>query len=507
LETTETIKKLKDSFTDVTQFSGEAHLWFDSVTFYKDVLEGEGDLGVNMHRNLTAFIKATDPQDRTLYKNRLSPIFWELHKQIMLKVIDDDLPLPKKLFLRYGALLPQLLSAEHRQAISSIFMDNRVDEAVWYCDEWVAMVANGEVSPLATDEAPVKKSDDSSALVAKLKIQVEKYQGKNDALLITLQNSQTERISLQEQLAGASNALVARHPSSSIAGIDEPYNESQRARINEIPNILKNISVLGKNIASSYQEYSENITHINGLKRDLAGASNGAPIADRSIINQEAGQLQSLARMSVGRQGNHFPILAGQFFSSELRFVATRENVVKLLAEIEEVDVNVFKREFRRQVNRVPPHVILVPCYGSMGVCWEPYERHNKATSRGRIAVPMFPSDLKKAVITAVGMLRWETAKEMAAHYWMEEGITGQYYQYFTEAKLKGDLRSAFIADYLLWVTAESEGMQKMEREVRGVFWRNIPFSEERREKLRKRGFVYDELFKKDINRQNSSGY
>ncbi len=89
----------------------------------------------------------------------------------------------------------------------------------------------------------------------------------------------------------------------------------------------------------------------------------------------------------------------------------------------------------------------------------------------------------------------------------MEEGLTGKYYQWFTEQKMRGDVKEYFIRDYILWITKESDGMQKLDREVRGVFWRNIPFPQTIKDILRNRGFVYNELYKKDINIQMSDGY
>ena len=73
--------------------------------------------------------------------------------------------------------------------------------------------------------------------------------------------------------------------------------------------------------------------------------------------------------------------------------------------------------------------------------------------------------------------------------------------------KMKGDIKEYFIQDYLLWITKESEGTQKLNREVRGIFWRNIPFPQTLKDSLRKRGFVYDDLYKKDKNRAMSDGY
>ena len=119
----------------------------------------------------------------------------------------------------------------------------------------------------------------------------------------------------------------------------------------------------------------------------------------------------------------------------------------------------------------------------------------------------MFPKDLKSAVIAALGDLRWQVAKERAQHYWMEEGLTGHYYQWFNEKRGRGDVRESFIQDYVLWITKESEGTQKLDRDVRGIFWRDIPFRQEIKENLKNRGFVYGELYKKDKNREMSDGY
>ena len=119
----------------------------------------------------------------------------------------------------------------------------------------------------------------------------------------------------------------------------------------------------------------------------------------------------------------------------------------------------------------------------------------------------MYPKDLKIAILRAVADLRWQVAKEKASYYWMEEGLTGQYYQHVEQMKLKGDLKEFFIEDYILWMTKESNGVQRLEKDVRGIFWRNMPFPKELKEELRKRSLVYDELCKKDANREMSDGY
>ena len=89
----------------------------------------------------------------------------------------------------------------------------------------------------------------------------------------------------------------------------------------------------------------------------------------------------------------------------------------------------------------------------------------------------------------------------------MEEGLTGQYYQWIDSQKLKGDLKTYFISDYILWMTKESEGVQKLPKEVRAIFWRFLPFPQDRKDQLKKRSRAYEELYQRDINRSMSDGY
>ena len=73
--------------------------------------------------------------------------------------------------------------------------------------------------------------------------------------------------------------------------------------------------------------------------------------------------------------------------------------------------------------------------------------------------------------------------------------------------KLKGDLKKFFIDDYILWITKESNGTQKLEKEVRAIFWRYLPFPQETKDNLKKMSPAYQELYQRDINRSMSDGY
>jgi hypothetical protein len=211
--------------------------------------------------------------------------------------------------------------------------------------------------------------------------------------------------------------------------------------------------------------------------------------------------------MTVGRQGNHFPILTGEYFHCGPNDVGFRENVINLFSRIESIDPEAFCRVYKNRLNRIVPYVLLLPTYGDTGLCWEPFDKHNRATSRGRIIIPMYPRNLYIAVLSAVADLRWQVAKEKASYYWMEEGLTGNYYQWFAAQKLKGNIKDFFTQDYILWMTKEAEGIQKLDKDVRITFWRYMPFSKEVKEKLSTRSYVYQELCQRDRNREMSDGY
>jgi hypothetical protein len=56
-------------------------------------------------------------------------------------------------------------------------------------------------------------------------------------------------------------------------------------------------------------------------------------------------------------------------------------------------------------------------------------------------------------------------------------------------------------------MTKESEAIQKLDKEVRGIFWRYLPFSQPIKEKLKGRSYIYQELYQRDVNRSLSDGY
>jgi hypothetical protein len=487
-------------FTRPSKLEEPPKPFFNDKDYYKVCLTGEGDISKRVHSLLGAFLNASDPQDRSMHRGRLIPAYWDLFRRLSSH-IGGSMAQPKLLALRFGVLLPTMLSQTQRTMLSKVIMENHTSEPIYYVDEWLIDVARGRITASAKDETKLSQRREPEKINALL----EKTRGRKDAQLSLIRTAVEEMASLETTLRRKIEIMADHDIRTEYEGLPAPYNETQRSAIGEITNVMRRLAIVNKELARHYNE-------LDAMEDQLSSLQNreetvGAVPVDGKTVNEEVNTIRQMAKLCVGRQGNHFPIAMKQYMRSSLLDIGTRENVLNVLADCERLDPAIFHRTFRMQTNRIVPNVVIIPCFGDSGICWEPFERYNRASSRGRLAIPLYPKDLRTAIIAALGDLRWQIAKEKAQHYWMEEGLTGWYYQWFNEQKMKGDVKDAFIQDYILWIGKESEGTQKLEREVRDIFWRYVPFPQDVKDSLKNRGFVYSELYKKDQNRAMSDGY
>ena len=495
-------KTLNDTPSDV----------YDDPKYYKVCLTGENQSAQRVHQILTKYLTTADPKDRSVFRQQIVTAYWELLRGMVGKMSSSSTPLPKRMLVRYGIILPTLFKPESKEFFSKMIFENTSNEPVLYVDEWFKEIASGRMSNSATDEAKRPKPDNPEAANKEERARLQQLKSKNSGRLQSAENilniKENERKAVENELGQVIKQLCTHV---SLLGY-EPHtaelNEEQRKLFPVIADLLRRLSRNDKEFVKAFAEYRE----AKGTFESVASKVEATGGAEEETNDTEAVKLEfetyrQMAKMTVGRRGNQFPIFTREFFHCTENGTGMRENVIETLRWIESLDPGVFVRLHKNVPNRIVPYVMLVPTYGDRGFCWEPFDRYNRVTSRGRIVVPMYPRDLKIAVLTAVADLRWQVAKEKASYYWMEEGLTGQYYQHVEQMKLKGDLKEFFIEDYILWMTKESTGVQRLDKDVRGIFWRNMPFPKELKEELRKRSLVYDELCKKDLNREMSDGY
>ena len=500
------------SFPEVTELTSEFPTdIFDDKSYYKTALTGENQSAQRLHQVLSKYLTCQDPKDRTVFRQQIISAYWELVRGMAPKMADVNLPKPKRMLLRFGVLLPSLFRPEQKQFFSKIFYENRLGEPIFYVDEWFMEIASGRLSNSMTDEkrTPHKAATPEEAASME-QTRLQQLQQKNSGKLQSAENilniKENERTMLEVELKDRIEILCTHNPIIGSEPHTQPYTDTQQRLFAEITDRLHRLSKNGKELARCLKDYEE----AKGVYASVESKLTGAPqtqTADTTAVNTEYETVRQMAKMTVGRQGNQFPLFTREFYHCMEKGTGTRENVMEILRWVESLDPGAFCRVHKNIPNRIPPYVLLLPTYGDRGFCWEPFDRYNRVTSRGRIVIPMYPRDLKIAVLTAVADLRWQVAKEKASYYWMEEGLTGQYYQYIDRQKLKGDLKAFFIEDYVLWMTKEANGVQRLDKEVRGIFWRNMPYPDELKQELRKRSLVYDELCIKDNNRAMSDGY
>ena len=495
-------------FEPITKFFEDTpHTYFDDKSYYKTALTGEGDASQRVHQVLSKYLNCQDPKDRTVYRQQMVTAYWELLRSLAPKMADYNLPMPKRMMVRFGVLLPSLFTADQKETFSKSILENDTNEPVYYLDEWFKEIAGGRLTLSATDETrPARKAAGGGAEQQQLRALKSKNDGKIQSAESLLNAKESERSIMEHELQNRVESLFVHNGLVGLAPHKEAYTEAQKHTFIEIGERLRALQKNDKEIAAYIKELEEARAVGLSLDQKIKSAPTSIEV-DRSEIMTEMNTVRQMAKMTIGRQGNQFPVFTREFFHCIPQSTGFRENVIDLMAWIESLDPNAFCRIHKNTPNRIVPYVLLLPTYGDFGFCWEPFDRYNRVTSRGRIVVPMYPRDLKIALLMAVADLKWQVAKEKASYYWMEEGLTGQYYQWIETQKLKGDLKSFFIADYVLWMTKEANGTQVMDKKLRAIFWRYIPFPQEKKDDLKKRSLVYAELCQRDANRAMSDGY
>ncbi|PIE98696.1 MAG: hypothetical protein CR988_02000 [Treponema sp.] len=489
------------SFPKVTKkYNKEPHTIFDTADFYKKVLAGFGEPAQRLHTSLTKYLTAKDQKDKGVFRQQVITNYWNYISETVSSIAAGTAEKENKYTLRYGLLLPTLLTPDQKNIFAKIVDGNEYCEPIYYLDEWITAIGSGKISPSTTDEVRVSKKQNNERFQQLL----QKASGKKQSAENLLRSKSEERGRLEDAIRDQISGLFTHD---SIPGVmaKAPYSEAQKRSISGMNEKLKKLISMDKELSRFLNDYKRAEGDMNSLNNKIEGSDTES--LNLSGVNAEYDTIRQMAKMTCGRKGNHFPVLSREYFRSNANEIGIRENVLALMSWIESIDSQAFCRQYKSQLNRIPPFVILVPSYGDIGFCWEPFDRYNRITSRGRIVIPMYARNIKLSLLRAVADLRWQVAKEKASYYWMEEGLTGNYYQWYQKEKLKGDVKDYFIDSYMVWMLKESEGIQKLPREIREVFWRYLPFPQNVKDELKKRAPVYQELCQRDLNRQLSDGY
>jgi len=465
---------------------------------YNRIISEAGEYGARFHNLLVKYTKSVDKDEKSVYREKLIPAYWNMLTALIDNLF-DNLTDEKQALFRYGLLKSSFIDDTQKEVLLHINKNPKIPD-YYFIDEWLLMVGNGTIKQSAVDETIKMKKKSPSFVREKL----ERKLGSKEAELASLKQKVEQHEMLEKSLKSSVSIILNHERLPEYGNIIAPYTNEQKKALSQMQDIIKDLLKSDREIEGIYRQIRYLEDEIIDLKQK---AGEVVEELNTKTVREEFMTVRQMIKMTVGRQGNHFPFLIKSYMPKNIRDVGDKETVNNILTDVERIDPGIFIRRYKKNEHRIVPHIIIVPSYGDFGICWEPFERVNRATSKGRLAIPMFPRDIKTAILYALGDLRWQIAKEKALHHWMEEGLTGHYYDYIQSNKIKGDLKESFIQDYILWIKHESQGLQKLHKDVREIFWRYIPFPQELKEMLKNRGYYYAELYKKDQNRALSRGY
>ncbi|MEI6873711.1 MAG: hypothetical protein WCL50_01120, partial [Spirochaetota bacterium] len=273
----------RKGFAPITKFEEEQPAdFFSDPEFYKKALAGEGDEATKVHELLGKFMKAADPKDRGIYRQQLIMSFWYLSAKAALHSIQTGVPLPKRLLVRFGALLPSLLSPEIKDVIQRVVFEKTIDEPVYYVDEWMKAVATGQVKASATDEVKTSKGDER----AKFNAMLQKAQGRRDAAEGILKGRADERKTLEAILTTKVEEIRmhASHPG--LLHVPAPYTDAQKKIPGEVMDLLRRMIAADKTLAASIEDFQKANEDLESAREKSQGIE-GDTKADLQTVAQE----------------------------------------------------------------------------------------------------------------------------------------------------------------------------------------------------------------------------
>lgn len=237
-------------------------------------------------------------------------------------------------------------------------------------------------------------------------------------------------------------------------------------------------------------------------------------------------------KLTSGTIINHLPILTKFHFTQSIeRTLVSPKRLEDEIDKLLSFDFGAFHREIlyineKMGINKefiqvqIIPNILLVPSIGPVFQFWQEREGNNR-TSRGRILCPIFATDdLYDMLLHASGAYRWELTKTLLGPDWnniTSGSLTADYTDYVQFYKKNRDLspevkeklasefkrfrddRARFINDYITWVKYESEGTQRLNKVIRKIMAKHIPFTKPIRDNLLKLPNFQD-IIQKSIN-------
>lgn len=233
------------------------------------------------------------------------------------------------------------------------------------------------------------------------------------------------------------------------------------------------------------------------------------------------------------------PILTKESFQKTIdSSFLNKSKMDDAVQKISSIDYSLFYRDFLYANTKIGvekafikteilPNTILMPCAGTKGVMWQEIEGANRQTP-ARFFFPIFMmGDLNLAVTQTCGAYRWEMCKRAEGARWMDpaaHSLTSDYYDYVTNYKSNTELaketkekvkveidkngknpKGVFLANYVTYISNESDGSIRLNKVARRLLFEHCPFSASILEGPIKQNALYSQILEKYRIKRGSS--
>ena len=215
----ETADITKQSFVIPTKLQRDSlNPIFRDGDYYKKILAGKGEIAQKVHKLLGQFLNAKEPGDRSILRGRLIAAYGDLAESLA-KNLSTDTACPKQMMIRYGLLLPRLISSAQLKMLALIPDDNASQEPFYYADEWLIKIAQGQIGLSATDEVKRPKSSNKSSNNTQLHNQKIKAKGQREIQIGLIRDRMNSLENSEKTIAGRLQTLREHAPRIGFPGL------------------------------------------------------------------------------------------------------------------------------------------------------------------------------------------------------------------------------------------------------------------------------------------------
>ena len=286
-----------------------------------------------------------------------------------------------------------------------------------------------------------------------------------------------------------------------------------------LPYFLKKINdgEIGPSMTELGQTFKNYLTAKPRTSKKNKTAESDIEIADTKEcrLDFEINHVINTAYRTVfGTINTAFPILCSDLIVGDMsHLMLDPKKLMDHILKYREIEFSMFYRETVAKLKygneiikqEIIPNFVIYPITGSKIMMWQEIDGTSRYT-QGRFFTPIFfNGNLDQTLLTALAHFRWELQRQIAGANWMdpvEGGMTGIYYDYITyfqknpnlsletKEKLKEFVkklrteRDRFAADYLFWMEYEYQGIPKLNKVAREIFYKFCPFHKADRDKI-----------------------